>query len=733
MDQPGKSGGRSAAGRRVACAAPSSDTEYVNEATRTTDDAVDPIGQWLLKLEVTRKVRRFYDGDHPATEPAWRQLEELTAGLPVRVIIIQVTPKGFRVGGRELRGHAARTERLALELFHLGVVAVTVRPPVGVGSLRRFVELLSGLKDQSDESERARIFAEAESLEGIELVPFDVNWFVFSDGLGVEGSAQQRLWEMLVQRITGGVLESSSGSGGLTPEDMALMADTAGDPSGFVKLLVGHLLELLGETEESGQLLDGMALLASVEEMVRTLQADSRHVAVRLMLQNARPPGSLLARLPEILSSALFVDGVEALVNDDVEIPVAVSMLLEKLAAAEPSGMDPWRRRGEDISDDLVLRCRSLLVRMGMAVPGDAPERVPSYVDKPSLRKLLAETTADPAILEAMDPNVQRRHLEQVLRVAYQLFPETVLATAVGGRLVDSFYEHLELGEFSEAGEIACDLLASSDRVLRERITGIHGLSAMLDAVSTWGKVHWRELARIVVLLGVDLVPALITRLRLEDNLSRRRRLLEMVVTIGPTAVPLIRPMLDDERWFVVRNGILLLRQIGDPELAERALGFLAHRDARVVAEAVKTLALVRDPRWIQGVRELASRDDPVAWRELVSLGRRMRHPEIGRLLAETLDARRGSHLKDPETLELIDLLGMFPIREATDALLRIASLSQWRHTFRLTPVWETVARAASRMPITEAEEVLRRVAQLRDPAAGTARALLARRHVGAP
>ncbi len=707
------------------------DTGRVSATTRSTDEAVDPIGQWLLKLEVTRKLRRFYDGDHPATEPAWRQLEKLTSALPGRAILVQVTPKGFRVGGHELRGHAARTERLATELFHLGVVALTIRPPVDGATLRRFVELMSGLKDQVDESERARIFTEAESLEGIELVPLDVNWFVFSDGLGVAGSAQQRLWEMLVNRLTGGVLGSSDDMGRPTPEGMAAMAESAGDPSGFVKLLVDHLLELLDETEESGALLDGMALLASVEEMVRTLQADNRHLAVRLMIQHAQPLGSLRARLPEILSPVLFVDGVEALVDDGVEIPLAVRTLLEKLAATDVSGTDPWRRRGDEISEDLTLRSRTLLHRLGFAFPGEAPVPVLSYVDRPSLRRFLAETTSDPAILEAMEPNAQRRHLEQILRVAYQLFPETVLATAVGGRLVDRFYEHLELGEFSEAGEIACDLLASSDRVLRERITGTHGLGAMLDAVSIWGKEHWPDVARIVVLLGEDLVPALIAKLRLEDNLSRRRRLLEMAVTIGAPAVPRIRPMLDDERWFVVRNGILLLRRIGDPSLAERVPEFLVHSDARVVAEAVKTLAIARDPRWIQGVRELVGRDDPVAWRELVSLGRKMRHPEIGRLLAESLDARRGGQLRDAETLELIDLLGMFPISEAADALFRVASLSQWRHAFRLTTVWETVARSAARMPGPQADEILRQIAQQRDPAAKTALALLAGRTEG--
>jgi HEAT repeat protein len=66
--------------------------------------------------------------------------------------------------------------------------------------------------------------------------------------------------------------------------------------------------------------------------------------------------------------------------------------------------------------------------------------------------------------------------------------------------------------------------------------------------------------------------------------------LLRLLSALGPAIVGEVVPMLADERWFVVRNAIILLRTVGDRSVSGEIAGCVDHRDGRVRLEAIKTL-----------------------------------------------------------------------------------------------------------------------------------------------
>jgi HEAT repeat protein len=201
-----------------------------------------------------------------------------------------------------------------------------------------------------------------------------------------------------------------------------------------------------------------------------------------------------------------------------------------------------------------------------------------------------------------------------------------------------------------------------------------------------------------------------------------------MVVAIGPPAIPQLHRLLDDDRWFVVRNAILLLRRLGDPDLAARMDELIEHDDPRVVAEVIRALAKSGDPRWLQVLQRLFLLDHPLAGKEALAAALQLRHPKVGELLLRLLERRRGTRLRDEETLDLIQALGGFPQPAVVEKLEKLASLSNWRYPFRLTAVWEAVAKAAARHEQPESDRVLEKIASQKDPAAEIARKLLEQR-----
>lgn len=93
--------------------------------------------------------------------------------------------------------------------------------------------------------------------------------------------------------------------------------------------------------------------------------------------------------------------------------------------------------------------------------------------------------------------------------------------------------------------------------------------------------------------LGKAAVVPLINALVTEKDRTGRRRLLDILVAIGDPVIPFAVKMLDDQRWYVVRNMVTILGGVASPE-ALRAMGRLAaDPDNRIRREAVRALARV--------------------------------------------------------------------------------------------------------------------------------------------
>ncbi len=100
-----------------------------------------------------------------------------------------------------------------------------------------------------------------------------------------------------------------------------------------------------------------------------------------------------------------------------------------------------------------------------------------------------------------------------------------------------------------------------------------------------------RELSALFARLGEPMSRALVDALVDEPDRGTRRIYLEALAAMGPEGVGAVHRMLNDARWFVVRNGLALLGDMGDPGAVPRIVPVLAHPDPRVRREAVVALA----------------------------------------------------------------------------------------------------------------------------------------------
>lgn len=88
------------------------------------------------------------------------------------------------------------------------------------------------------------------------------------------------------------------------------------------------------------------------------------------------------------------------------------------------------------------------------------------------------------------------------------------------------------------------------------------------------------------------------------DRASARRRLVDLLVERCGSSARLIAPHLKDERWYLVRNVLLIVGRIGDRRAVPAVLPLLVHEEMRVRREALHALDLLDPNRSESFLRE---------------------------------------------------------------------------------------------------------------------------------
>lgn len=101
------------------------------------------------------------------------------------------------------------------------------------------------------------------------------------------------------------------------------------------------------------------------------------------------------------------------------------------------------------------------------------------------------------------------------------------------------------------------------------------------------------ELVRVCQRLGHDMVLAISNALSATTDRFARRAYLDTMVALGPHAMPVVEQMVDDSRWFVVRNAVAILGEVGGSRAVELIVSTLAHTEPKVRREALLSLAKV--------------------------------------------------------------------------------------------------------------------------------------------
>jgi len=101
------------------------------------------------------------------------------------------------------------------------------------------------------------------------------------------------------------------------------------------------------------------------------------------------------------------------------------------------------------------------------------------------------------------------------------------------------------------------------------------------------------DLVHAYAKLGDPMASAIADALTETDDRLARKTYVSALVALGQSGLRVVEVMLDDSRWFVARNGIAVLGEVGGETTVGHLTGTLAHEDPRVRRETVLSLAKI--------------------------------------------------------------------------------------------------------------------------------------------
>ena len=445
-------------------------------------------------------------------------------------------------------------------------------------------------------------------------------------GHGEAGARAASLWVGLA-RAAMFAESAASASGDVSSTDPVVVAKAIDEHRrevAYDQVIVGYLLQIADELKRTGG-----AESVALQKRISTLVSSLKPATLRRLLEMG---GDFSQRRRFMLDAAqgMAVDAVMELVQaaaDTSQQTISHSLvrLLTKLATHAEQGAAAELRAGAET--ELRDHVQRLIGDWTLDDPNPDNYRV-----------VLDHMAKAGPLFEATDPSTNGPEPERIIQMSLELdslgepVSRAVDAMVRRGDLLRLFTLVSNAPERSRAATAMWRQLASPDQLR----------TALREAA-----IDFTLVDQLVPRLKLAAADPLLDALEASPSRAIRRKLLELLVQLGPEAATVIVARLPDERWYVVRNMLMLLADLGDQNV-ELGTTYARHADGRVRREAVRILVGVPAMRERAICAGLDDSDERVFRVALQAASGRCPQSAVAilqrRVMEGTLDAELSSH-----------------------------------------------------------------------------------------
>ncbi|MFQ5876565.1 MAG: HEAT repeat domain-containing protein [Acidobacteriota bacterium] len=619
----------------------------------------DPVRRALRDLNGAMKAIAFYPSHHPSVaRPIERAVRTFREALAAHEVLqIGVGDAVFLLDGQPIGADDPVLSGFANYLARRGIGAVELRPSVDPGSLRSLLEVLvldpAALRSRGGP---ARCLGEG-GAGGVSLREFDPGAALRSARTapsaapaGAGGGRPGTTFNELVARfLTGQDPQAPAGAEGF-------LRNAAHDLEGVRALRRSVQSRARGSTRDSGELV--AAALGRLAAQVHDAGPESLpSLALHLgtALQDLEP-----ATRAEILATSIPVAGTDVDLAREIRKQIPDDRVGQMIASlVQAQGKMTFRlaavirkvlidKGGVERNRAAVLEAIRAARRPGADPLSDVWASIENLLEEPQdewlsreYRELLEIIGTAPPTLESQTRDEIRRlpefadafTAEGTSRCAWLLLPDLALlvpAVSEARQLLEESGTRaaaIDPGWYETAAGVCGSVRAVLDArpVPELQESGLRALRTISERVLASHRECFHRLTEaqrealdgVFEALGSHGVDPLLTSLQREEDWEIRRSLIAMLVARGRESVPVLVRHLSDPSWFLLRNILLVLGEVGDPSAVSDIARTLRHPEPRVRKEAITALGRIGGPRafglvrgclWDPEVAEVAAR-----------------------------------------------------------------------------------------------------------------------------
>jgi HEAT repeat protein len=557
----------------------------------------------------------------------------------------------------------------AVNLFNARVASLTIQGGATAQEVRQFFEVLSYPRERIASAGGLQALLTATGVQGFRAQEVDYRVFhateveaLSAPRMSVSNDESAVLWKAFVNGMVSGTID---------PYGVLQLPQEQFDPT--------LLAEVLNREQEAGKERVTGSYDQAISDFLK--QADRQQLNTQSRQELFDRLGKLIERLsPELrrrfLNSTLqglavnpdqatealanwsqstIADALEQVEADQLQVPRILMDILGKMGGkTKAAGVQRHVAVPPSQNNEQTTALLNKLFRDG-GIESYVPD---DYAD--ALAVLAAadvETNLDSAqvdsLLESLNGHTLERQFCSILLDLLEQNIEAGTGEVIARNLEELINYFLGTGDFASLTGIHDHLSRlfdgphSSSTAAVNRTLDIFAsenfISVVLDGLDSWGKDQHPAIQEMIGKIGLPFVVPLLDCLADEEVMFRRRLYMECVKRIGAQAYGSIVKRLDDPHWYVVRNLVILLRELNDPEALRPLSRLFGHAHPKVQYEVIRTCLHLKDPRADRYLLRELERPDPSVQLGIVRLAANSRNPDVVRRLAELLNARGGS------------------------------------------------------------------------------------------
>jgi len=560
------------------------------------------LSEAVIELNISRRSVGLYPTDHPILKGSINRAFELLKKLfELRnSITLGVAKDALIIDEYTLERKNPVFQEFALSLHSRGIASVTFYSGLEAEELVGLHELITMREGPTGEG--LLELAEEKGLRHIKITPVDFSVFSFKEGQRTLEAPEGMLWENYVYGLLEGKLAEGDAEDviiAIPPEQVASIINRQMQedaPEETYDRVISTYLRRKGERRAKSETVDRFS--SFVSNLTPELKAQFLQRSLSHTSTETDEAEEMLAGLKEEDLRRLL----EVFQERSSKIPESLKNLIDKLIETRSGGEQLFdvAAKGKAFVDDIEIgedvvklfeedhfrtfvseEYQRELDRMIKGIETEEGQLTEVISQESSEREI--DRGFSEVILELLRSDSINR--EDYLRLLTKL-SELVEAFLDTGRFQEVCDIYNAIYSYSITGEFKPEASSMIDYTFRSE----QSTQRIIEAFKLWGRYDRNSALALARVLKIYLISPLLDTFSEETDPNVSKFYLYLLSNMGREVAQEAVGRLNDEREFVVRSMIVLIRECGGRSYLKYIRPFVKHKDKKICIEVVKTL-----------------------------------------------------------------------------------------------------------------------------------------------